>query len=330
MTIKQQIERYLEDVLGTVAPGVEPCAQAALLPYYLQEAFDYGQLTLAGQHIVLALKKEATQQALRDVRVQVTRIGEALGLPVVYCLPTLASYERRNLIEQKVPFIVPGNQMYLPDLGIDLREHFRQSKPEPRQSLSPSTQALLIWHLINRPAQDEWLPGADASALGYTPMTPSRAMRELVQAGLAEPMAVGRSKGLRMVQTRQEIWQQALPLLRTPVKRSLWVREQALLALAGVRLAGLSALSERTMLARPRKATFAMTTGQWQQALGHGVHEVPGPDTGACQLEIWAYSPAMEANAKTVDALSLWLSLKDSADDRVQMALGELLEQIRW
>jgi hypothetical protein len=31
----------------------------------------------------------------------------------------LASYERKRLIEQNVPFIVPGNQLYLPDLGID-------------------------------------------------------------------------------------------------------------------------------------------------------------------------------------------------------------------
>ncbi len=31
-----------------------------------------------------------------------------------------------DFIAQKVPFIVPGNQLYLPDLGLDLREYFRQ------------------------------------------------------------------------------------------------------------------------------------------------------------------------------------------------------------
>ena len=38
----------------------------------------------------------------------------------------MASYERKRLIEQKVPSIVPGNQLYLPDLGLDLREYFRR------------------------------------------------------------------------------------------------------------------------------------------------------------------------------------------------------------
>jgi hypothetical protein len=35
------------------------------------------------------------------------------------------------LIEQKVSFIVPGNQLYLPDLGLDLREYFRQRAVDP-------------------------------------------------------------------------------------------------------------------------------------------------------------------------------------------------------
>lgn len=330
MTLPKEIDRYLKETLGTVASEVQPCANAALLPYYLQEAFAYGQMTLAKQPIVLVMKKPAVQQPLRDVRLQMTRIAEALGLPVVYCLPTLASYERRNLIEQKVPFIVPGNQMYLPELGIDLREHFRQSSPQPRERFSPSTQALLIRHLINSQAQVEWFPAADVSALGYTPMTTSRAIRELVQAGLAEPMTAGRSKGLRMAQTRQAIWQKSLPLLRSPVKRSLWVRGLPLLASSDVRLAGLSGLSEQTMLAHPREPIVAMTAQQWQQAAEQGVQEVPGPETGACQLEVWTYSPALKADTQTVDPLSLWLSLKDHSDDRVQMALSELLEQIQW
>ena len=48
---------------------------------------------------------------------------------MVYVTGALASYERKRLIEQKVPFMVPGNQLYLPDLGIDLREYFRQRPP---------------------------------------------------------------------------------------------------------------------------------------------------------------------------------------------------------
>lgn len=330
MDLKLRIKRYLQDVMGLEAPEVEPCPQASSLPYFLQDTFEFNQVELAGHRIVLAIHDAIPSLPLREVRVQLIRVSEVLGCPVVYCLPTLASYERRNLIEQKVSFIVPGNQMYLPNLGIDLREHFRQGAHKYRNRLTPSTQALLILQLLNRPTQDEWSPSVDAAALGYTPMTATRAIRELVEAELAEVVLVGRSKHLRLMHPREDVWNKAKNFMRTPVKRLVWVRDKLVLKSSDIRLAGLSGLSERTMLSGPHELCFAITAEQWRQALLQGVQEIPGPEEGAYQLEIWAYSPAMVANSKTVDPLSLWLSLNDSKDDRVQMALDELQEQIRW
>jgi DNA-binding MarR family transcriptional regulator len=330
MDLKLRVSRYLQDVLGFDAPAVEPCPQAAALPYFLQDSFEFNQVELAGHRIVLAIHDAIPSLALREVRVQLTRVSEVLGCPVVYCLPTLASYERRNLIEQKVSFIVPGNQMYLPNLGIDLREHFRQGAQKDLNRLTPSTQALLIWQLLNRPAHDEWSPSVDAAALGYTPMTATRAIRELVDAELVEIVLVGRSKHLRLLHPREAVWNKAKNFMRTPVKRLVWVREKVVLSSSDIRLAGLSGLSERTMLSGPRELCFAITAEQWREALFQGVQEIPGPEEGAYQLEIWAYSPAMVANSKAVDPLSLFLSLSNSKDDRVQMALDELQEQIGW
>ncbi len=330
MDLKLRISRYLQDVLGFDAPAVEACPQASSLSYFLQDTFEFNQVELAGHRIVLAIHDAIPSLSLREVRVHLTRISEVLGCPVVYCLPTLASYERRNLIEQKVSFIVPGNQMYLPNLGIDLREHFRQGAQKDRKRLTPSTQALLIWQLLNRPTQDEWSPSVDAAALGYTPMTATRAIRELVDAELAEVVLVGRSKHLRLLEPREAVWNKAKDFMRSPVKRFVWVREKLVLKSSDIRLAGLSGLSERTMLSSPRELSFAITAEQWREALLQGAQEIPGPEEGAYQLEIWTYSPALVANSKTVDPLSLWLSLHDSNDDRVQMALDELQEQIRW
>ena len=61
-------------------------------------------------------------------------------MPVVYVTRTFAPYECKRLIEQKVPFLVPGNQRYLPDLGIDLREHFRKPTVAAHTALSPATR----------------------------------------------------------------------------------------------------------------------------------------------------------------------------------------------
>ena len=58
---------------------------------------------------------------LASIRAQIDKIREVTGLPVLYATEALASFERERLIEQKVPFVVPGNQLYLPHLGVDLR-----------------------------------------------------------------------------------------------------------------------------------------------------------------------------------------------------------------
>ena len=76
------------------------------------------------------------------------KIRAIAGHPVVYVTEALASYERRHLIAKKVPFIVPGNQLFLPELGIDLREYFRGRAPTADVHLSPATQAVLIATLL--------------------------------------------------------------------------------------------------------------------------------------------------------------------------------------
>ena len=115
------IRAYLKDTLGIDAPSA-PWSGAPSLPYFLVDAFDLKALTMLGRPVLLAIDKRADRPGLATIRVQIDRIREGSGLPVLYATGTLASYERKRLIEQKVPFVVPGNQLYLPDLGVDLGE----------------------------------------------------------------------------------------------------------------------------------------------------------------------------------------------------------------
>lgn len=52
-------------------------------------------------------------------------------------------------------------------------------------------------------------------------------------------------------------------------------------------------------------------------------------------LEVWKYNPLtligeMPDNRMIVDPLSLYLSLKDSYDERIQMALEQIIEKFIW
>lgn len=321
--------QYLHDVLGITTQEPKPWAKADELPYFLQNAFRLSELVLLGQPVVLAVQQSEQTQSLSELRKRLDKVKTIAACPVLYGVDALASYERKRLIEKRVPFIVPNNQLYLPDLGLDLREYFRQRAAKVEGALSPSTQALLIAALLRQPWQVEWQPSMLGSALGYTAMTVSRAAKELSAAGLATPYYVGRSRWLRMESSAQQTWERAKPLLRTPVRRTVWISGNAGVV-APLRLAGFSALSRYSMLTEPTLPVLAIGPADWKAATTTGVRELPEPMPGASELQLWAYNPALVPDQPAVDPLSLILSMQDNTDDRVQIALDELKELLPW
>lgn len=328
--LASQALSHIKDVLGIDVPRMAPWARADELPYHLRDAFELGEVVLLGQRVVLALDKAPVSRSLSEARHGLARLAALAGQPVVYVVGALASHERRRLIQQKVPFIVPGNQLYLPDLGLDLREYFRQRARAADAALSPSAQAMLIAALLQQPWQEAWCPAVVGARLGYTPMTQSRAAQELTAAGLATSYTQGRTRWLRMASAPAEVWAQAQQVLSTPVKRCVWLGPEGAGATYVRRMAGLSALARYSMLADSPWPVFAVSAAEWRAAAAAGALALPEPVDGGHELQLWSYSPALGGPPDVVDPLSLMLSLRDHADERVQQALDELKATFPW
>lgn len=324
------VKEYLTEILPIREVEIRPYAGLESLPYFLRDAYDVRELSLSGTRLVLAIQREGEKPSLANARTQLKKIEAISGLPVIYVTSTMASYERKRLIEHHVPFLVPGNQLYLPDLGLDLREYFRKPHLVNKEALSPSAQAIVIAALV----QYSWRDGCgaieSAEPLGYTAMTWSRATREITGTGVAEVQVVGRSRQLKFVQGPRETWEHIRPRLRSPVKRTVWALPPAPEQTPLARQAGLSALAAQSMLAAPRITSYALDLAGWKAALHSGWKELPGPDTGASEVQIWAYNPDILESSPYVDPLSLWLSLQATSDERVQSALDELMETLPW
>lgn len=329
--VDAEIKRYLHDTLGA-EPDISRWSSASQLPYFLQDAYEFRRVEVLRNQMVLVIERHAHKPPGRELRVQLARVAALANLPVVYVVNSLASHERRRLVEQKIPFIVPGNQLYLPMLGIDFREHFRRPPPAEGRPLSPATQAILIAVLMRKLWLTDWAPSDIAADFGYAPMTSSRAVQELTDSRIAALVVRGRRRLLRLERPPADVWEDAKPVLRSPVRRSVW----AVFPAAPPREfdglpAGQSALALYSMIGEPKWPTYAVSPSIWQKMAGRDIQMLPEPEQGASAWEIWSYSPRLGLDAqRTVDPLSLTLSLQDSPDDRIRIALGELKERFPW
>ena len=328
--LPKQALQYLNQVLGEGAARLESPETATQLPYFLLDIYDFVPGRLLGDVVTFACVKGHEPLAAHQVSQHMARFREMLNAPAILVLPKVAPGERKQLIQQGVPFLVPGRQLFAPHMGVILTERFAAMPTQERALASPATQALLIWFLNHHTLTETWSAFEEAGVLGYTDMTATRAVRELLKFGLFELEVRGRAKYLKLVQSRRELWEKAKPHLRSPVLRTLGTYDQRILSLGPARWAGESALANISMLNDPQQPVIAMNAEAAQQAKQQGVFFEPRPLADGIAVQVWRYRTDLQAQDINVDPLSLWLSLRDNKDNRVQIALQEIEEKFPW
>ena len=197
--------------------------------------------------------------------------------------------------------------------------------------LGATAQATLI-HCLLHGHGEPINPSMLAARMGYTAMTATRVIREFTAAELGREHAEGRKRWFVFGAEKPVIWERARPLLRSPVKRRVHALRTQGIGGVGWR-AGLSALAQVTMLTEPGTETRAITTAEAHRfgALAAAQKIVDsGPDI--LRFEVWNYDPHPLATGKNgrVDPLSLYLSLQDDHDERVEAALAQMMSALAW
>ena len=248
------------------------------------------------------------------------------GMEVVYVAEAISSYDRKRLIEHKVPFVLPGNQMYLPFLAIDIREYLK-TRSIKRPALRPATQ-LLVLYALYQGKKLTFTPAEVALILEVSAMTMTRAFDELAALGIGEHTVAGKNRCLRFAMNRKELWEQVRPYLKTPVKKRVYVTG---LNFKTALCAGHTALAHWSMINEPENKTVAVSYNDWKDMAGKDrISVIPAPERGAVEIEVWKYPPDRFSHDRCADKISVYLSLKDSHDERVQSALDDLLRSFKW
>lgn len=331
--------RYIEEILG-IRLTANPLVKSYLdrLPMYINETFQLYHTDLFNTEIVLAELKNEDELSIQQTEKQVRQIKKLFNQKVVIVLENVQAHNRKRLIEKGVNFIVPGKQLYMPDLLIDLRESFVHPKTKQKsETLLPSAQFLIIYHIIHR--YQKWKleehPFKEiAQKLGYTPMAITNAIDNLKYHKLVE-VEGEKEKFIHFRYDRRELWNvvHEQNLLVNPVLKTVFVDEKPkdLFLLHS----NASALPEYTDLNPSRKEYFAIEKTFFYGLQKSNALVNPNDYEGRYVLEVWKYNPLtlvdeLPIDRTVVDPLSLYLSVKDSRDERIEMALDQILEKFIW
>jgi len=324
--IVTSFKRYLKETLDIEARPKQ-WAETDNLPIFLGNMYVFFEVNILAVPCLIMAAKDKVEQTPAAIRKHILQVHKKWQGEAIYVNEKVTAYNRKRLIQHKIPFIVPLNQMYLPFLGIDLREHFRDIR-EAEESFSPSTQVVVLYYL----SQDRQLrltPKTLANELGYSIMTMTRALDELDGAGLGTIAMEGRERVLCFNRDKKQVWKTALQRVQSPVKKRLWVKEFST-RLFGVK-AGLSALAHYSNLAEPVNRVLALERKQWKNVkTSDNVMILDIAEPNASELEVWSYSPELFAKKGVVDRFSLFLSMRENNDERIQSALEGMMEQVEW
>ena len=308
---------YIEKMLGVKVKD-DSWQYEQEMPYYLTERYSFRKVML--DHVAaIFLYPRGNLDQMATVRKQIARIQKAEKLPVVIVMEHMTRNQREYMIAAKIPFVVPDKQMYFPFMGIALQEKF-DAELQTVEKLQPSAQVLFFYYLYRKTQRiyaHEFMKVAGCSG-----MTLTRAVRQLEQTELFEIEKAGVQKILKGKYTGKELFKKMQPYLISPIRKVVYVRKVERINNASI--AGLSALSEKSMLNPPNVESYAIN-GRGIQLEGT---ERLMDEATQMEVELWKYDPKILGNNGLVDPLSLAMSLKTCSDERVEQALEEMLGEI--
>lgn len=289
------------------------------LPFYLAAGYDYQKAEIDGCCCILIYPKDSLP-TLPALKKQIKRIQQVEQLPVAIRVKSMSTFRRKNMIQNKIPFIIEEKQIYLPFIAAYLQQK-ADLEIERTEKLMVSSQVLFLMYMYQKTRR---LYLADATRqLPYSAMTITRAAKQLEQCGLLNVEKEGINKILYSKQPKKELYEQAKEYLNSPVVNRAYLSKENLTA--QMLLAGTSALAEKTMLNSNVLIDYAIdkkdcNLKELQKELIDPYKQV--------RVEIWKYPPQLFAENGIVDTISLALSLKDEKDERIEEAVDEMLDKL--
>lgn len=348
MAIIPYLKEHIDDY-ATIQP-MQPWREKNTFPVFLRNIYRFYEMTILGINCILLeiideqpsvdvlqkhikrIKKLAKPQGERNLQSNRYPNSEQnqQNQHIVLFYKKISWYRRKSLIEKRIAFVIGDGQMYMPFLGLDLKKIPQQAETETdkkKKIFTASAQLAYLYFLYNK----EVVVNATvfAEKMGISVMTASRALNDLYYAELTTCEIggkTGRSKQYRRIQD-PDYFQKGRELIKSPVKKVLYGKNVP----KGAYIAGLEALAELSMINPPDHPVKAISVKELHNQKIETVRNKDIiEDEKLAEIEVWEYDPGFFADNTYVDSLSLYASLKDKHDERVEQALEKIMGGKTW
>ena len=335
----KKLIQYIFETLGAEIL-VNPLLRSKIgkLPLFLSETYNLSEAKILDHTFIIVERRNPDELSILQTEKHFKIIKDAFDTKVVLLANNLASYNRKRLIEKGINFIVPGKQLFLPDLLIDLRETLSPRRETgKKQTLLPSAQLLVLYRILNKEniLRIENIPFKQlAEIFHYTPMVITNAADNLRLHEICTTEG-SKERSIRFNLDIPEMWNDLVKrnLLINPVLKRVFVDEKPenLFLLHS----NTSALPEYSDMNPSRQEFFAIDRKAFYDLQKNNRLSNANKSEGNYCLEVWKYDPLNLIggilNEKiAVDPLSLFLCLKNDHDERIQDALEQIIKKYIW
>jgi hypothetical protein len=318
------VEFYLKENIDDQMT-VKPWHEMKSIPLYLRNTYHFYGMTILEIPCILVEVVDETV-GIDQLKKHMNQIEKFTDRQIVLFYKKISRFRRKSLIQNHISFVIEDGQMYMPFLGLDLKKVEENVEIQTKR-FSISAQIAYLYFLYHEKAVVNVTDFA--SEMGFTKMRASRALNDLYHARLLTYEIggkTGRSKAYRRIQD-PDYFLRGRELLKSPVKEIVHtnIRPQ------GVLKAGFDALADLTMINPPKHRTVAMDIKQFDKGKIEIIENRDLiKDMQLIELQLWNYDPTLFSDSQYVDLLSLYASLKDERDERVEQALEEVLREEKW
>jgi len=289
------------------------------LPLYLSSGYKFQKAEI-DSYKCLMVEPKGDLPTLPALKKQIVKIQQIENIPVVVCLDSMSAFRRKNMVENRIPFVVEDKQVYLPFIGA-----FFQVKTNEQvvaiEQFKISTRLLFILYIYNE-GKELYLSKA-SQCLPYSAMTISRAAKQLESSELFRTRKDGVNKILFSKLSKRELYDRVEAFFVSPIIKTYYLPRE--LVTNDMVLAGISALSEQSMLSESMLKHYAVEQGNISR---DGIEMELIDAREQVLIEEWGYNPKIFAKEGLADPISIALSLAYDQDERVQIAIEEMLNTL--